>query len=116
LKPLMLDLTEIKHVLADKLSARGGIGAGAAGESSSPGASPGGAAASGEVASREDVVRQIDRLCAYYRRYEPSSPVPLLLERAKRLVSKDFLEIIRDLTPSGVAEAELIGGVEKKGQ
>jgi type VI secretion system protein ImpA len=116
LKPLVLDLTEIKHVLADKLSARGGIGAGAAGESSSPGASPGGAAASGEVASREDVVRQIDRVCAYYRRYEPSSPVPLLLERAKRLVSKDFLEIIRDLTPSGVVEAELIGGVEKKGQ
>jgi type VI secretion system protein ImpA len=42
--------------------------------------------------------------------------VPLLLQRAKRLVSKDFLEIIRDLTPSGVAEAELIGGVEKKTQ
>ena len=28
---------------------------------------------------------------AYFRRNEPSSPVPLFLERAKRLVSKDFL-------------------------
>jgi type VI secretion system protein ImpA len=117
LKPLVLDLTEIKHALAGKISARGGIGAGAADEGAGPGASPvGAAAAGGEVASREDVVRQIDRVCAYYRRYEPSSPVPLLLERAKRLVSKDFLEIIRDLTPSGVAEAELIGGVEKKSE
>ena len=116
LKPLVLDLTELKHVLADKLGARGGGGAEASGESPGSGASSGGAAAGGDVASREDVVRQIDRVCAYYRRYEPSSPVPLLLQRAKRLVSKDFLEIVRDLTPSGVAEAELIGGVEKKSQ
>jgi type VI secretion system protein ImpA len=114
LKPLVLDLSELKHVLADKIGARGG--AAAVGESSAAGTAPGGAATSGEVGSREDVVRQIDRLCAYYRRHEPSSPVPLLLQRAKRLVSKDFLEIIRDLTPAGVAEAELIGGVEKKGQ
>ena len=33
---------------------------------------------------------------------EPSSPVPLLLQRAKRLFAKDFLEILRDLTPGGV--------------
>jgi type VI secretion system protein ImpA len=116
LKPLVLDLSELKHVLSDKLSARGAAVPGAGGGNSAPETSPAGAAVSGEVASREDVVRQIDRVCEYYRRHEPSSPVPLLLQRAKRLVSKNFLDIIRDLTPAGLAEAELVGGVEKKNE
>jgi hypothetical protein len=40
----------------------------------------------------------------------------LLLQRAKRLVAKDFLEILRELTPGGVAEAEVIVGTEDKTQ
>ncbi|MBE0617668.1 MAG: hypothetical protein IH608_07060 [Proteobacteria bacterium] len=60
--------------------------------------------------SREDVVHLLDKVCDYFRRNEPSSPVPLLLERAKRLVSKSFLEIVRDLAPDGVAQVELIRG------
>jgi type VI secretion system protein ImpA len=121
LKPLMLDLTEIKHVLAGQLAARGGGAAAANGAASGAahgaagGAANGAAAGSarGDIESREDVVRQLDRLCEYYRLHEPSSPIPLLLRRAKRLVSKDFMEIVRDLTPGGVAEAELLGGIEK---
>ena len=112
LKPLVLDLNEIKHVLAEQLAARGVGVAGAEGAAGGgEGAKSGGSR--GEIDSREDVVRQLDRLCEYYRRHEPSSPVPVLLRRAKRLVSKDFMEIIRDLTPGGVAEAELLSGVEK---
>jgi len=111
LKPLVLDLTEIKHIFAEKLAARG-VGAAPAGAPGVSEASKGGGAA-GDVNSREDVVLQLDRLCEYYRRHEPSSPVPMLLRRAKRLVAKDFMDIIRDLTPGGVAEAELLGGVEK---
>ena len=112
LKPLVLDLTEIKHVLAEQLSARGVGTVGADGAAAGGDAAKAGGAR-GEVDSREDVVRQLDRLCEYYRRHEPSSPVPMLLRRAKRLVSKDFMEIVRDLTPGGVAEAELLGGIEK---
>ena len=40
--------------------------------------------AADEVRSRDDVIRLIDKICDYYRDYEPSSPVPLLLKRAKR--------------------------------
>jgi type VI secretion system protein ImpA len=109
LKPLVLDLREIKLALADKLAARG---AGPPG--SAPKVATSERSQSGEVSSREDVVLQLDRLCEYYRRHEPSSPVPLLLRRARRLVAKDFMDIIRDLTPGGVAEAELLGGIEKK--
>ena len=65
----------------------------------------------GEINSREDVIRVLDMACEYFSRHEPSSPVPLLLQRAKRLVSKDFMEILRDLVPTGVSQAEQIGGV-----
>jgi type VI secretion system protein ImpA len=65
----------------------------------------------GEISSREDVIRTIDKLCEYYRRYEPSSPVPLFLNRAKRLASKSFLDILRDLTPDALAQALSLGGI-----
>jgi type VI secretion system protein ImpA len=65
----------------------------------------------GQITSREDVIRLLDKLCEYYARNEPSSPVPLLLQRARRLASKTFLEILRDIAPSGIAQAELIGGI-----
>lgn len=63
-----------------------------------------------EVTSRDDVVRLLDRICAYYTRYEPSSPVPLLLARARRWVSKDFIDVLRDIAPDAVAQAEAICG------
>ncbi len=69
---------------------------------------------SGEVTSREDVVRSLDKICEYYQRAEPASPVPLLLRRARRLVTMDFMEIVRDLTPSGVSEAEWFRGPEEE--
>ncbi len=65
---------------------------------------------SGEIASREDVARMIDKICTYYAKYEPSSPVPLLLVRAKRLLSKSFIEIMEDLAPDGVRQIQVISG------
>ncbi len=70
----------------------------------------------GPINSREDAVRVLELVCEYFRKHEPSSPVPLLLQRAKRLVSKDFMEILRDLTPSGLEEAKQIGGIPKDDQ
>lgn len=69
---------------------------------------------SGGINSRADVVAMLDKICDYYNRSEPSSPVPLLLQRAKRLVSKGFMEIVKDLVPDGVKNAEKIMGVEDK--
>jgi type VI secretion system protein ImpA len=66
----------------------------------------------GDISSREDVIRALDKICDYYKRYEPSSPVPLFLNRAKRLASKSFLEILRDLTPDALNQALAIGGIE----
>jgi type VI secretion system protein ImpA len=65
---------------------------------------------SGEITSRDDVIKAMDKIGEYYKRNEPSSPVPLLLERCKRLVHKDFMDIIRDMAPEGLAQVELLRG------
>jgi type VI secretion system protein ImpA len=64
------------------------------------------------VNSRADVLRELDRICSYYDANEPTSPVPMLLRRAKRLVSMSFVEIVRELAPSGVTEIETLRGPE----
>jgi type VI secretion system protein ImpA len=62
------------------------------------------------INNRNDVIRALDLLCDYYQREEPSSPVPLFLHRAKRLVNKDFMAILQDLAPDGLSQAEIIRG------
>ncbi|MGL4511477.1 MAG: type VI secretion system protein TssA [Lacipirellulaceae bacterium] len=69
----------------------------------------------GEVNTRDDVVRALDKVCQYYDRYEPSSPVPLLLRRARRLVTMNFLDILNDLAPDAVSQARQLGGVDSGG-
>ncbi len=70
-------------------------------------------APSGDISTRQEAIHALDRVCAYFERYEPSSPVPVLLQRAKRLVSKSFLEIIRDLAPDGLPQVEMFRGVDR---
>jgi len=65
----------------------------------------------GEIHSRQEAIRAIDAVVLFFRNHEPSSPVPLLLERAKRLVSKGFLEVLEDIAPDGLAQARIIGGI-----
>lgn len=66
----------------------------------------------GAVSTPNDVHNALDRIMGYYERYEPSSPVPILLRRAKRLVNADFLTIVRDIAPSGLDNVNLVGGIE----
>ncbi|OWQ84144.1 hypothetical protein CDN99_25025 [Roseateles aquatilis] len=67
-------------------------------------------AAPGTIASREDAVRALQRACEWIERHEPSNPAPLLIRRAQRLMSKNFMEIMRDLVPEGVHEIEKLAG------
>ncbi|MFG0631087.1 type VI secretion system protein TssA [Pseudomonas sp. xss_2] len=66
----------------------------------------------GEVSSREEVLQSLDRLLQYYARHEPSSPLPVLLRRAKNLVNADFATIVRDLIPDGLSQFENLRGPE----
>ena len=63
------------------------------------------------VTTRADAIRLLDLVAEYYQRYEPSSPLPLLLERARRLADKNFIDILRDLAPDGVNQAQIVTGV-----
>jgi type VI secretion system protein ImpA len=38
--------------------------------------------------------------------------VPLFLDRAKRLVSKSFLEVLQDIAPDTLTEVKKISGVK----
>jgi type VI secretion system protein ImpA len=65
-----------------------------------------------DIKSRQDAIRALDAVAAFFRSHEPSSPVPLFVERAKRLVSKSFMEVLEDIAPEGLSQAQLIGGIK----
>lgn len=64
------------------------------------------------LSSRDDAVHAIGLATAYFLSHEPSSPLPLLLERAKRLAPMPFMDILRDLAPDGLAQAQTVAGVK----
>ncbi|MEQ7921832.1 type VI secretion system protein TssA [Xanthomonas sp. WHRI 1810A] len=63
-----------------------------------------------EIATRDDVLHCLERVLDYYARHEPSSPLPVLLNRAKTLVHADFAAIVRNLIPDGVSQFENLRG------
>jgi type VI secretion system protein ImpA len=64
----------------------------------------------GGIGSRQDVLKTLDLICKYYAENEPSSPVPILLQRAKKLVTADFMQIVQNLLPDGLSQLEQIKG------
>lgn len=68
-------------------------------------------AAPGAINGQQDVRNTLDRLLAWYEKSEPSSPVPILLARAKRLVGADFYTIIKDIAPDGRDNVRTVGGL-----
>ncbi len=62
------------------------------------------------INSREDAMRLLDLVCRYYETHEPSSPLPLLVARARRLADKGFMEILQDMAPDGLSQAQNVVG------
>jgi len=60
------------------------------------------------ITNRADAVRLLDLVCRYYEQYEPSSPLPLLIARARKLADKGFLEILQELAPDGLGQAQAL--------
>ena len=65
---------------------------------------------SGEIRTRQDALRQLDKVIDFLQRTEPGNPAPLLIQRAKRLVGVSFMEIMADLAPDAVGTIETITG------
>lgn len=112
LKPLLSDLQSLKKFLEPQMAKRHPeLGEAAAGDGEvAAGSVAGPAGGNGRINGPQDVVRRIDEICDYYARAEPSSPVPLLLRRAQRLVGLSFEDLMNDLAPSGVSELQVISG------
>ena len=108
---LSTQLTTIDRVLRGQLSARTGAGDGAEGDGEGVSSGRSGPAAVGAIRTREDAIRALDAVAEFFRRNEPSSPVPLFCDRAKRLISKDFLEVLADVAPEALGSARAAGGV-----
>ena len=68
------------------------------------------AGSTGAIQSREDAIRQLQRVSEWIELNEPSSPAPMLIQRAQRLMTKNFMEIIRDLIPQGLDQIETLAG------
>jgi len=86
-----------------------------AAQSNEPSSKPAGKSPSrgvGEIASRQDVIKALDLICKYYTEYEPASPVPILVHRAKALVGADFMDVVRNLMPDAVSQIEFLKGPE----
>lgn len=80
-------------------------------EEAAPVAEKGSVSLSGEIRSTQEALLAIEKVCQYFERHEPSSPIPLLLRRARKLVSKNFLDVIRDVCPDAMNQVEMLGGV-----
>lgn len=113
LKPLLTDIQELKKFLDAQVARRNPAAAPADGADAAPGetgAADAAGANNGRINGTQDVLRRIDDICEYYARTEPSSPVPLLLLRAKRLVGLSFEDLMKDLAPSGINELTVVTG------
>lgn len=114
-QPTLAVLQQMRAAARAFLSAGGGEAddaapaeASAGREGGSAGAAARGAALSGAISSRDDVIRALGLIGEYYRLREPSHPMPVLLTRAQRWVTMDFISLMKDIAPDGVDQAELV--------
>jgi len=70
--------------------------------------------AGGKLGSRKDVEACFALILDYYARAEPSSPVPILINRANKLIHLEFLEIIKDIYPDALSTLQQLGGIKEK--
>jgi type VI secretion system protein ImpA len=90
---------------AADLSVGDGSGAGPATNGAGPMRAFGGA-----INSREDVIKALDAICSYYAKNEPSSPVPMFMERCKKLVVMSFVDIVKELVPDALSKVDMLRG------
>jgi type VI secretion system protein ImpA len=64
----------------------------------------------GRIEGPDDVVLRINEICEYYERHEPSSPLPILLRRARSLVGRNFAEVLKNVAPSALSELQMLSG------
>lgn len=82
----------------------------AAGPSGSGPTSDGGAAQQYRIDSRSQAITLLEQIQRFFRHAEPSSPVPMLCDRARALAERDFMSVLREVLPKAALKAP---GVDK---
>jgi type VI secretion system protein ImpA len=106
---------------AEEAAAEADDGQGGDSETSAPAARRGGGRGGmnirsvSSVTTRDDALYLLELASSYFRSYEPSSPLPMLIDRARRLSAMDFMDILRDLAPDGVTQAQIVAGPSADG-
>ncbi|MBK9991127.1 MAG: type VI secretion system ImpA family N-terminal domain-containing protein [Verrucomicrobia bacterium] len=67
----------------------------------------------GEIRTREDAIRMLRMVSEFYKKTEPSSPVPYLVDRTIKLVDQNFLALLNDLAPDAVEKFQVLAGLGK---
>lgn len=117
-KPLQSLLFQLVEVMPAGAAPAGEEAAGTEADGDGEAAAPGAAAPartkglSGTVASREDALRAIDMVCEFLERTEPTSPAPMLLRRARKMINRNFLQLMKELAPDALAEVARVMGVD----
>lgn len=114
-KPLLdmlahaLSLTHEPVAEAAEDAATEGVGDGSAGGATAAKPKTG---LSGTVTSRAEAMRAIDLVCEYLDRNEPTNPAPLFLRRARGLLERNFLELLKELAPAALQDVAKSVGVD----
>jgi type VI secretion system protein ImpA len=103
LKPIAHLVAEVRAQAQGVPGADGTWGVGAAGAAGS---------GTGDLRTRDDALRALDRVCDFLARSEPTNPAPLLIRRAQRVMTMPFMDIIRDLAPDAAGQVAMITGVK----
>lgn len=70
-----------------------------------------GTAVPAQLGSRRDVERCLDLIIDFYERTEPSSPIPHLAQRMRKMVPMNFLQLMEEVAPGGIKEFRGIAGI-----
>lgn len=110
LRDIHKDLVRFETIPAEAPPDRPATGSQADAAPGAPGIRTGSIQSVAALSSRDDALHALELAAAYFRANEPSSPLPLLIDRAKRLAPLPFLDILRDLAPDGLLQAQSVVG------
>ena len=68
-------------------------------------------ATAGPIRTREDAIRSLEAVADFFRRNEPSSPVPLFADRTRRLIEMDFVQLLGEIAPGALPEVRGAAGL-----
>jgi type VI secretion system protein ImpA len=98
--------------VADDGAADSEEGEATGGGESAGGQAGGGAKAGGALASRADAVKTLQQIAVFLRKTEPSSPAPMFIDRAVKMLQSDFVTIVKELMPDSKDRIEMLGGIK----